>query len=117
MYNVSLLLFQHKIDLFGHENIPIAVKVLDYLAELGSRKAQLTLARVYTVGNIPGIRKSAFKVLHYSQLAGDQGHHSSLFNTGYILATGMTSEKTSGTFVDDDDDDDIIPKDFVAAVA
>ena len=68
LYNVSLLLIQQKIELFGHENIPIAVKVLDYLAELGSLKAQLTLARVYTVGNIPGIRNSAFKVPHSHSL-------------------------------------------------
>jgi len=47
LYNVSLLLIQQKIELFGHENIPIAVKVLDYLAELGSLKAQLTLSEIF----------------------------------------------------------------------
>lgn len=113
LYTISLLLIQQEVELFGIENVPIALKILDYLAaELSYLKAQLTLARVYTVG-IDSVRKSTSKALYYSQLAGDQGHHSSLYNAGYILAMGTTNQNTNGMF----DNEEVIPKDLVAAFA
>jgi len=117
LYNMSILLVQQKIALFEHDkNLPVALKVLHHLAdEMEHVKAQFTLARVYTVGIDPHLRKSTSNALRYYQLAGDQGHHSSLYNAGYILATGIvTNENTSYI---NSSDDDIVPKDLVASFA
>jgi hypothetical protein len=111
LYDISLLLIQEKSNIFGSDSISTGLKVLEYIANNGHLKAQIALANLFKVGKKPSINRSTSKTLHYLQLAGDQGHHPSLYNTGYIFATGRTSDDM------EDVNEGMVPKDLVAAFA
>jgi TPR repeat protein len=76
--------------LFGKQNIEFGLELYRYCADERSHAdSQAKLGKLYLEG-IPIL--SPKRALEYFQQAGEQGHHSSLYNACHIMANGISQE-------------------------